>query len=87
MGVELPYFTSICEEDNTDYKTLSHWKSRRLSPDDFDEKGRRKLSHWPRKTYVYDLPNNAHQMRPGKHTIYMEAKKGTNGQLRLIETS
>jgi len=84
VGVEEPYFTSACEESDAKYKTLS---ARRLSPEDFDETGRRKLSHWPRKTYSFELPLNQHAMRPGKHTLYLEAKKGLNGQLRLMETS
>jgi len=72
LGVEWPIFTSICQE--TAYKTLK----RRLSPEDFDSKGRM-LSHWPRKTYLKTLPNNMHTMRPGKDTIYMMPKQGTNG--------
>jgi len=81
VGVELPYFTSICQE--TAYKTLS----RRLSADDFDEKGHRRLHYWERRSYALVLPSNIHSMRPSKSTIYLEPKKGLNGQLRIMETS
>jgi len=64
---EEPFFTSICQE--TAYPTLS----RRLSPEDFDEKGRL-LSHLPRKAYLFKLPENAHNMRPSKHTLYFDPK-------------
>lgn len=80
LGLELPIFTSICQEK--DLKTLS----RRLSPEDFDEKGRI-LHDMPRRTQYYTLPDNAHEMRPGKHTPYLSAKKGLNGQIRLFEDS
>ena len=91
VTVELPYFTSICEEDK--YKTLS--ATRRLSPEDFDHHGRI-LTHWPRKTYAFILPSISNLMRPGKHTIYTESTQspnvnptnyGNNGQLRIIDTA
>jgi hypothetical protein len=80
LGVETPYFTSICQE--TAYKTLS----RRLSPDDFDREGRF-LSHKPRKAYLYKLPTNTHEMRAGKHTLKLDPKNGLNGQVRILEST
>lgn len=77
---EEPFFTSICQE--VDYPTLSR---RRLSPDDFDRKGRL-LHHLPRKAYVYRLPDNYSEMRPDKHTLYFNEKKGLNGQVRVVDS-
>ena len=81
VGVETPYFTSICQE--TAYPTLS---ARRLSPSDFDRNGRL-LSHLPRKAYLYKLPANTHDMRSGKHTLKLDPKNGLNGQVRVLEST
>lgn len=41
VGVELPYFTSICDEtEASGYRTFGYTSRRRLSPDDFDSRGR-----------------------------------------------
>ena len=68
ISLEVPIFTSICQEK--DLHTLSR---RRLSPEDFDAKGRI-LHDMPRRTQYYTLPDNAHEMRSGKHTPYLSAK-------------
>ena len=82
-GLEVPYFTSICEE--TDLPTLDpDVDRRRLSPDDFDKHGRR-LNHKPRQAYLVELPDNLHEMRTGKHTLKFDPKMGLNGQIRVIE--
>jgi len=75
VGLETPYFTSVCSEK--DYPDLDY--SRRLSPDDFDKHGRRKLHHLPRKAYLVHLPDNNHVMRASKHTLMFEPKSGLNG--------
>ena len=80
VGVEVPYFTSICQEDA--YPTLS----RRLSPSDFDRNGRL-LHNLPRWAYVYKLPANTHDMRSGKHTLKLDPKNGLNGQVRVLEST
>lgn len=100
VGVELPYFTSICQEIDKEYTdpdtqiTVSKQHSvlnpdvdrRRLSPSDFDKQGRR-LNHMPRRAYLINLPSNLHEMRTGKHTLKFDPKMGLNGQVRVIEST
>lgn len=80
-SVETPHFTSICQEEL--YPTLTR---RRLSPGDFDKKGRL-LDHLPRKTYLFKLPDNAHEYRTSKHTLKFDPKYGLNGQVRIVEAT
>lgn len=85
VGLESPYFTSICQE--IAYPTLDpDVDRRRLSPQDFDKNGRR-LHHSPRKAYLMQLPTNLHEMRTGKHTLKFDPKMGLNGQIRVIEST
>lgn len=82
VSMEEPYFTSICQE------TAHPWlerRRRRLSPEDFDHKGRM-LHHLPRKAYFYQLPLNEHAMRVGKHTLMFNEKEGLNGQVRILDS-
>lgn len=50
---------------------------------DFDSHGRL-LHHSPQYAYYYSLPSNEHAMR--QHSVILEDKTGTNGQIRLIES-
>lgn len=102
VGSEFPYFTSICDEDDPEYTQIDTDRAvtdpitaealgtppsrrRRLSPADFDSHGRI-LHDMPRRTYLFRLPYNTHEMRVGKSTLKWEPKHGLNGQIRIIES-
>lgn len=102
VASELPYFTSICDEDDPEYTQIATDRAvtdpitaealgtpparrRRLSPADFDVHGRI-LHDMPRRTYLFRLPYNTHDMRVGKSTLKFEPKYGLNGQIRIIES-
>lgn len=77
IQVEYPVFTSYCELDST---------RRRLSPLDFDKHGRL-LHHVAFDSYKQALPANTHEMRNDKMRLHFSTTFGTNGQLRLVEST
>lgn len=86
IRVEFPLFTSQCYQTTDQCSGSSSSPcQRRLSPQDFDSQGRL-LHHVQEYAYKYLLPVNTHEMRNDKLHIHFNAKFGTNGQIRLIES-
>ena len=79
--VEEPLFRSECWE--TAHAGSVGPFRRRLSPQDFDHRGRY-LTHLPKRYNNFELPDNFHQFT-SDDVLKISPKIGLNGQVRIIE--